>query len=138
MGSLEKIQSCVYDRLSAVFELRYAAVDVESDSIDAVAASPEGLHVRVCSPIPLKASKYAAGPTFSEVEIRIRIKRDARIATRAPSLSSVSEAVSRELHNWVAPSESGYGRFSLSENSPWEFKGDGCVEIKFKVQSVLS
>ena len=90
--------------------------------------------------IPLSASKYAAGPTFSDVELRVETIRSKFAAPNAPSLLTACEIVSRALHGANAPLECGYGRIALSESSPWKEEAESQsdkITIHFRVQSVL-
>ena len=92
-------------------------------------------------PMPTSASKYAAGPTFSNVELRVEAERAKFAAPNAPSLLTACEIVSRALHGANAPVECGYGRISLAENSPWSESKCGSqsekITMRFCAQSVL-
>lgn len=112
---------------------------IQNDFSDAE-GSAEGLEIKVLRPIPLSASKYAAGPTFSDVEIRVETIRSKFAAPNAPSLLTACEIVSRALHGANAPIECGYGRIALSESSPWKEESESQsdkITIRFRVQSVL-
>jgi len=137
MGTLERLQKYIYDYLRGINDLKYAAVNKESEINLSPVGSDEGLDINVMFPIPQKASKFAAGPTFSEVEICLEVRRQDVIAARAPSMLTVCEIVSRALHNWTPPLETGYGRITLSQNQPWEKMSADTIKIRFNVQSVL-
>ncbi len=136
MGTLEKLQKSIIEYLMGIGDLRFADVSAE-DSTFNLAGKSEGMKIKVLSPTPLKVSKYAAGPTFSKVGISIEIKRDKNISTRQPSLTTTAEIISRAFHHWEPPVESGYGKLSLAETSPWEKVIDNSITINFNAQSVL-
>lgn len=127
--------------LQAVGDLRFATIRQQNDYSDSESGSAEGLEIRVLRPLPTAASKYAAGPTFSAVELRVEVTRTKYTAQNAPSLLTACEIVSRALHGVNAPLECGYGRISLVEISPWtESKSDSQSEkitMRFCAQSVL-
>ena len=141
MGTLERLQNGVCEILKAIGDLRFATIRTQNDYLDSDGNSAEGLEVRVMRPMPISASKYAAGPTFSAVELRIEVTRAKYTAQNAPSLLTSCEIISRALHGVNAPVECGYGRIALAENSPWdESKTDSQSEkinLRFCVQSVL-
>lgn len=102
MGTLERLQNAVCEILSGINDLKFACVRVQNDFSDAE-GSAEGLEIKVLRPIPLSASKYAAGPTFSDVELRVETIRSKFAAPNAPSLLTACEIVSRALHGANAP-----------------------------------
>ena len=67
MGTLERLQKAVCEILSSINDLKFACVRIQNDFSDAE-GSAEGLEIKVLRPIPLSASKYAAGPTFSDAK----------------------------------------------------------------------
>lgn len=135
MGTLERLQNSAFEYLRSVADLSYA--DIKKNGSPDLGGKAEGLRIDIMRPLPLAASKYAAGPTFSEVELRIRIVRDDDIAARAPSLLTSAEIVSRAMHNWLPPASCGYGRTTLAQQRPWAFGKNSDVEIILKAQSVL-
>ena len=135
MGNLERLQRSVVELLRSVSDLRLA--DIKAEDSDDNAGKAEGLRVTVLSPLPRAASRYAAGPVFSEVEISVEISRDKSIAARAPSIISAAENVSRALHNWSPPVACGYGRVYLSQENPWLADGPSKIRIILNAQSVL-
>lgn len=134
MGTLESLQNSVYERLRGVSDLRLA--DIKKEGADDDGGKANGLRITVGRPLPKTASKYAAGPTFSEVELRAEVSRADPIAANAPSLLSAAETVSKSLHNWTPPLACGYGRMSLAPQYPWISK-DGKISIILNAQSVL-
>ncbi len=140
MGTLERLQRSIFKYLLGMADLRCADIFAEAIDSSTASQSAKGLKIIVREPMPLKASKYAAGPTFSEVEVCVDISRDFRISSGAPSLLTMAEILSRSLHKWLPPMECGYGRITLSDNIPWSFSQDGQtkkISVKFKAQSVL-
>lgn len=137
MGTLERLQKSILDYLRCMSDLKYASIYAEGDGNPARAEKAQGLQVEIFSPLPKTASKFAAGPTFSEVEILLEVRRQNGIARCAPSLVTTAEILSRALHNWSPPIESGYGKISLSAESPWTRTEKGGVIIRFNAQSVL-
>ncbi len=136
MGSLEKLQKSVAEYLIGIGDLRFADISAEDCNLN-LSGKAEGMKIKVLSPCPQKVSKYAAGPTFSKVEISVEIKRDFSTASRQPSLTTTAEIISRALHHWNPPVESGYGKLSLSESAPWEKSKDESITVNFNAQSVL-
>ena len=141
MGTLERLQNAVCEILSAINDLKFACVRLQNDFSDAE-GSAEGLEIKVLRPIPLSASKYAAGPTFSDVDVCVEVVCDGTLATNPPSLLTVCEIISRTLHKWTPPLECGYGKMTLAQNAPWK-RGDAGngktkITLKFNAQSVLS
>ena len=137
MGTLERLQKAVLEYLRSLSDLKYASIYAEGGNNPARAEKACGLQVEILSPLPKAASKFAAGPTFSEVEISLEVCRQNEIARSAPSITTTAEIISRALHNWIPPIECGYGKVSLAAESPWERKGKESVAIKFNVQSAL-
>jgi len=136
MGTLSRLQKSAAQYLRSLSELRRA--DIFAENIDPEeGGKAEGMRVVVMSPVPVRASKYAAGPAFSEVEISVEISRDDSNATRAPSVLDAAEAVSRALHFWTPPLESGYGKLSMSDTHAWLRTGKSSIRTTFKTQSVL-
>lgn len=134
MGTLESLQNSIYERLRGASDLRLADIKKEGANDDGGKAN--GLRITVGRPLPKTASKYAAGPTFSEVELRVEVSRADPIAANAPSLLSAAETVSKSLHNWTPPLAFGYGRMTLAPQYPWISK-DGKISIILNAQSVL-
>ncbi len=134
MGTLESLQNSIYERLRGASDLRLA--DIKKEGADDDGGKANGLRITVGRPLPKTASKYAAGPTFSEVELRVEVSRSDTIAANTPSLLSAAETVSKSLHNWTPPLACGYGRLSLSPQYPWISK-DGKISIILNAQSVL-
>lgn len=142
MGTLERLQNAVFDILKSLGDLKFATIVKQSDFPDTEsAADAEGVCIRVLRPLPTAASKYAAGPTFANVELRVETERAKYTAENAPSLLTVCEIVSRALHGHNAPLECGYGRISLCENTPWNegktSSQSDKITVRFNVQSVL-
>lgn len=141
MGALESLQNAVCEMLRSLNGLKFAYIRAGNGLSEAETGSPEGVEIRVLRPMPLSASKYAAGPAFSDVELRVETERSKFAAPNAPSLLSACETVSRALHGAVAPAECGYGRISLAENSPWSESECGTqsekITMRFRAQSVL-
>ncbi len=141
MGSLERLQKSILEYLSGIGDLKFA--DISSEKTEEIGESKkgEGLHVEILSPIPISASKYAAGPTFSEVEISLRVHRK-NFSSRTPTILTTCEILSRALHNWLPPLSCGYGKLTLAQKNPWTCEesqtGSKQILIKFTVQSVLS
>ena len=73
MGNLERLQRSVVELLRSVSDLRLA--DIKAEDSDDNAGKAEGLRVTVLRPLPRAASRYAAGPVFSEVEISVEIMK---------------------------------------------------------------
>ncbi len=136
MGTLERLQKSVTEYLRGIGDLRFADISAEKLEKD-LSEKAEGLKVLVLSPIPQRASKYAAGPTFSAVALSIAITQDNAVANYPTSLITSAEIISRALHFWTPPIESGYGKLSLSESSPWQRVSDNTICITFNTQSVL-
>lgn len=134
MGTLESLQNSIYERLRGASDLRLA--DIKKEGSDDGGGKANGLRITVARPLPKTASKYAAGPTFSEVELRVDVSRSDPIAANAPSLLSAAETVSKSLHNWTPPLACGYGRISLAPQYPWISK-DGKIAVILNAQSVL-
>lgn len=134
MGTLESLQNSIYERLRGASDLRLA--DIKKEGSDDDGGKANGLRITVARPLPKTASKYAAGPTFSEVELRVDVSRSDPIAANAPSLLSAAETVSKSLHNWTPPLACGYGRISLAPQYPWISK-DGKIAVILNAQSVL-
>ncbi len=137
MGTLDRLQKSMVEYLMSISDLKYASIYAEGLGNPERSEKARGLQIEIISPLPKAASKFAAGPTFSEVEISVEVRRQNEIASHVPTLSTTAEIISRALHNWVPPIESGYGKISLSAVSPWERLSKECVAIKFKAQSVL-
>ncbi len=141
MGTLERLQKSVLEYLSGIGDLKFADLSAENSDKVSEAKKGEGLSVEILEPIPLAASKYAAGPTFSEVELSLRVRRNF-LSPRAPSMLTACEIISRALHNWNPPLSCGYGKVTLAQNSPWvrddSRENSKQITIKFTVQSVLS
>lgn len=136
MGTLERLQKSIAEYLRSLSDLRFA--DIYAELVDSKeSGKAEGMKISVLLPMPLKASKYTVGPTFSDVEISLEIYRDNHIAMNQPSLLTASEIVSRALHRWTPPIESGFSTLFLSENKPWEKESQNNIRITFKTQSVL-
>lgn len=85
MGTLERLQNSIFEFLRGINDLRFA--DIKKDTLRDLNGKAEGLRINIVSPLPKSASKYAAGPTFSEVEIAVEISRR-RQCRRARSLSA--------------------------------------------------
>jgi len=141
ISTLEKLQRAVFERLRALPELKSADICARGLSPLPDGGRGECSKIEVCAPFPTAASKYTAGPAFSEVSMSIAVSRDNLSSAGAPSALSLAEVVSENLHNWLAPAETGYGRMSLCENAPWqEIKSPpnvSAMAINFKIQSVL-
>ena len=142
MGTLERLQKYALEYLRGLSDLKYADIRAENFSPLPESGKAEGMRVEILCPVPLAASKYAAGPTFSDVELSVRVTRDDAVAMRAPSTLTACEILSRALHNWTPPAECGYGKITLAPNSPWTREASAPNStrfvIKFKAQSVLS
>lgn len=137
MGTLDRLQKSLLEYLLSVSDLKYASIYAEGFGNPERHEKARGLQVEIISPLPKAASKFAAGPTFSEVEISVEVRRQNEIASHVPSMATTAEIISRAVHNWSPPIESGYGKISLAEVSPWERISKDKVLIKFKAQSVL-
>lgn len=135
MGTLERLQNSIFEFLRGINDLRFA--DIKKDTLRDLNGKAEGLRINIVSPLPKSASKYAAGPTFSEVEIAVEISRDDNVAVRAPSLLTSAEMVSRAFHNWTPPVNCGFGRISLAAQNPWEKSRPDKIKIIFNAQSIL-
>ena len=136
MGTLERLQKSISEYLRSLSDLRFA--DIYADMLDfEESGKAEGMKIRILLPMPIKASKYTIGPTFSDVEVSIEIQREHLIAMNQPSLLTASEIVSRALHRWTPPIQSGFSSLLLSENNPWKMDGNNKIRITFKTQSVL-
>ena len=136
MGTLERLQKSISEYLRSLSDLRFA--DIYAELLDyEEAGKAEGMKIHILMPTPLKASKYTIGPTFSDVSIAIEITRDRLIAMNQPSLLTAGEIVSRALHRWNPPIESGFGSLTLAENNPWKKESANTICITFKTQSVL-
>ncbi len=136
MGTLEKLQKSIAEYLMGIGDLRFADISAEDSNLN-LSGKAEGMSIKVLSPCPIKVSRYAAGPTFSKVEISVEIKRDQSISSRQPSITTTAEIISRALHHWNPPVESGYGKLSLSESSPWDKSNNSSITVNFNAQSVL-
>lgn len=141
MCTLERLQKGIYNMLRGISDIKFADVCFESDGEIFEGSNAEGLQIRILRPMPIKASKYSAGPTFSDVEIRIDISRAKHTSRNTPSLLTVCEIVSRVLHGWNVPLECGYGRLELCDNSPWSAvsttESVEKITVRFRTQSVL-
>ena len=103
MGTLERLQKAVLEYLRSLSDLKYASIYAEGGNNPAREEKACGLQVEILSPLPKAASKFAAGPTFSEVEISLEVCRQNEIARSAPSITTTAEIISRALHNWIPP-----------------------------------
>lgn len=142
-GELDKLQEFITKTLMASSEFSCADIIAESSNvIKNLGSKACGLKIKVGIPMPIKASKYAAGPTFSKVSIQILIERENPLALHSPSITYIAESVSKILHNKLAPVECGYGKIHLSESAPWQ-KVDSknenvsCLAVNILTQSVL-
>ena len=142
MGTLERLQKSMLAYLRGLADLKHADIYAEGFENEARTGKAEGLCVEIQMPMPVAASKYAAGPTFSGVEISVSVLRYRTIAAKAPSLLTVCEMLSRALHNWNPPLECGYGKVCLSQNNPWKRadapQNSSRITLQFNAQSVLS
>lgn len=142
-GEIDKLQEAVTKRLVSLGEFAVADISAEGAKLfENGAGKACGVAIVVKIPMPLESSKYAAGPVFSKVGIRILARRDDGIARHSPSMATIAESVTRALHNWSAPIECGYAKLSLSEKNPWEaaskdFSPSTSLIINFTAQSVL-
>lgn len=142
MGTLEKLQKSLLDHLQSLADLNCADIYAEGRNVHARGGKAEGMKVEILMPMPTSASKYAAGPTFSDVDVFVEVVCDGTLATNPPSLLTVCEIISRTLHKWTPPLECGYGKMTLAQNAPWK-RGDAGngktkITLKFNAQSVLS
>lgn len=139
-SSLEILRDTIRDHLRSIGDLKCA--DIYSDCDGPVRGGKAlGIDICVVSPMPTKVSKYAAGTTFSEVEIAVRVLRHNDIASRVPGEIFFCEMVSRSLHNWTPPLKCGYGKVVLAETSPWKTlessEMSSLIELTFKTQSLV-
>lgn len=143
-GQLDKLQEAVARKLASSSELSIAEIQAESASfLKGQISKSSGVKITVEIPMPISASKYAAGPVFSKVSIRVAIERNHSIAIHSPSLASLAESVTKILHKWVAPLESCYGKLVLDTQNPWQKiqqknLNSDAISVNFTVQSVLS
>lgn len=144
-GSLDKLQSAVAERIRSLADIAKASVCSECvDETFGEFGNGEGLEILVKIPMPVEASKYAAGPVFSKVKIEVLVERNANIAANAPSMAFTCECISKILHAWAPPENSGYGKLFIAGNPPWsrgaESAGGGkkfSMSLFFEAQSVL-
>ena len=114
-SSLEILRDTIRDHLRSIGDLKCA--DIYSDCDGPVRGGKAlGIDICVVSPMPTKVSKYAAGTTFSEVEIAVRVLRHNDIASRVPGEIFFCEMVSRSLHNWIPPLKCGYGKVVIIDH----------------------
>lgn len=139
-GCLLKLQKAVLEKLRSAAELSFAAISAEnpSDFLEPK-SSDRPCEISVLMPIPMEASKYSAGPVFSKVALQVEIKCEPTRMGECPSVLSAAEAVTRTLHFWSIPPESGYSRLSLSESSPWtrSSKNASIITVNFTACAVL-
>lgn len=143
-GQLDKLQDSIAKKLISSSELSFAEIQIESANfLDRQFSKASGVKITVAIPMPLTASKYAAGPVFSKVAVKIIIERNHTIAIHSPSLASLAESVTKILHKWTAPLESCYGKLVISSQNPWQTmqvqkQNTDAISVNFTVQSVLS
>jgi|GEM_PF-793871 len=142
ISHLDSLQQSVFEKLRTLPEL--AKVSVFKDEVFSkhqAKISDQGMIVKIAIPIPLSSSKYAAGPAFGKVALRIAIEVYRNCATSALSPLYLGELISSKLHNWNAPLSSSYGRLSLDTQKPWELLDNNSEKISiilnFNTQSVL-
>ena len=142
-GELDKLQEAIAKRLLSLGDFAVADIFCEGANLfDHGAGKACGVKITVKIPMPVSASKYAAGPVFSRVFAELLLERDDALARHSPSLASLAESASKALHFWTAPLECGYGKLTLGENSPWKIipAKDGSISgicINFSAQSVI-
>ncbi|MBR4598106.1 MAG: hypothetical protein IKO42_06910 [Opitutales bacterium] len=142
-SEIEKLQEAVARRLLSIGDFAVADIAMESAKAPAIkTASACGVRITVKIPMPQSASKYAAGPVFSKVNLQILIERDDSAAKHSPSICAIAESATRALHNWIAPAECGYGKVQIAQTSPWaraETKSANlsALVLNFTTQSVL-
>ncbi len=143
-GQLDKLQEAVTRKLASSSDLSVAEIHSESANfLSRQNSKASGVKITVAIPMPISASKYAAGPVFSKVSVKVIIERNHSIAIHSPSLTSLAECVSKLLHKWVAPLESCYGKLVLDAQSPWQklqcqAQNSSAISVNFTVQSVLN
>lgn len=143
-GQLDKLQEAVTRRLASASELAVAEIHAESANfLKEQISKSSGVKISVAIPMPISASKYAAGPVFSKVAVKVVVEREHSIAMHSPSLASLAESVTKILHKWVAPLESCYGKLVLDAQNPWQrvqlkSLNSDAISVNFTVQSVLS
>ncbi len=143
-SEIEKLQEAVGRRLVLTGDFATANIYLESAKLGNLKTSNSacGVKITVRVPMPQSASKYAAGPVFSKVNLQILIERDDAIARHTPSIAAIAESVTIALHNWTAPAECGYGKVHISTSQPWQRLENKNSQIStmlvhFTTQSVL-
>ena len=143
-SEIEKLQEAVGRRLLLAGDFETANIYLESAKPGNLKSgnSACGVKITVRVPMPQSASKYAAGPVFSKVDLQILIERDDAVAKHTPSIASIAESVTLALHNWTAPADCGYGKVRISEQHPWQRVENKNMQtsamlVNFSTQSVL-
>lgn len=143
-SEIEKLQEAIGRRLLLTGDFATANIYLESTKLGNLKTNNSacGVKITVRVPIPQSASKYAAGPVFSKVNLQVLIERDDAIARHTPSIASIAESVTLALHNWTAPADCGYGKVRISETQPWQRleskqSQTSLMLVNFTTQSVL-
>ena len=143
-SEIEKLQEAVGRRLMLAGDFATANIYLESARPGNLKAgnSSCGVKITVRVPMPQSASKYAAGPVFSKVDLQILIERDDAVAKHPPSIAAIADSVTLAIHNWTAPADCGYGKVRISESRPWQRAESKSPQISsmlvnFSTQSVL-
>lgn len=94
-SEIEKLQEAVGRRLLLTGDFATANIYLESAKPGNLKSgnSACGVKITVRVPMPQSASKYAAGPVFSKVDLQILIERDDAVAKHTPSIASIAESV---------------------------------------------
>lgn len=142
-GGLEKLQEFAAKTLMCSSDFLCADILAESsNALRSEGSKACGIKITVGIPMPLKASKYAAGPAFSKVALQIVVERDNPNAAHSPSAVYLAERLSRLFHGKTAPVECGYGKICLADSNPWQAlprpdKNTTAIAVNFLAQSVL-
>lgn len=140
MSYLQSLQNFVSEQLKTSAALKCAQITVEKFEFVEEFSNTNGLRISVGIPVPSRVSKYSAGAIFADVAFEIKLLKK-NISAAAPALLSLCECACKCLHNWTPPVESGYGKISIVENSPWKIEKSDANEtlvcVKFHAQSLL-
>lgn len=143
-GQLDKLQEAIAKRLASASDLALADIYTDaSKPLERQFSKASGVKITVEVPMPISASKYAAGPVFSKVAISVLVERNETSAIHSPSLAGLCECVTKLLHNWTAPLESCYGKIAISAENPWRVRevkaqNTAAISVNFIAQSVLN
>ncbi len=139
-GCLIKLQNAIVRRLRSVSGLSFASVSGENPA-DFIEPKHFDRACEICvlMPEPSEASLYSAGPVFSKVSVGVRVRCEPTRMGECPSVLTAAETVTRSLHFWSVPPESGYSRISLAGTSPWvrESGHSSTITVNFTACAVL-